>query len=136
MSFAEAASGQAVMLTTTEAGRLVGRTGTAIRHAVLQGRLTGVWERDHWLVREDEVRAWAARRRPGRGSPAPVPRSEDVVGVLAEYGSATTEEVGRLLGIHPGNARKYLAMLGLEGRARRRTDSQWELTEKEPLKSS
>jgi hypothetical protein len=114
------------MLTTTEAGRLIGRTGNAVRKAVSAGHLPGTWVHDHWLVSASAVLAWAARTPPGRGGPQlPVPRTEDVVRVLGEYGSASADEVATLLRLHPGNARKYLAMLGLQGRAYRREDGQW-----------
>jgi hypothetical protein len=115
------------MLTSTEAGRLIGRTGNAVRKAVAAGHLQGLWDRDHWLVSESAVIAWAARTPPGHGPRLPVPRTEDVVRVLEEYGSASADEVAALLQVHPGNARKYLAMLGLQGRACRRDDGQWVL---------
>ena len=41
-----------------------------------------------------------------------------------------SEEVAKFLQVHPGNARKYLALLGLEGRAERRPDGQWALCER------
>jgi hypothetical protein len=115
------------MLTTTQAGRLIGRTGNAVRKAVSAGHLPGTWDRDHWLVSASAVLAWAARTPPGHGPQLPVPRTEDVVRVLGEYGSASADEVATLLRLHPGNARKYLAMLGLQGRAYRRSDGQWAL---------
>lgn len=117
------------MLTTTEAGRLVGRTGTAVRMAIDGGDLQGVWDRDHWLVSESAVASWAARTPPGRGAPLPVPRTDEVMRLLEEYASASAEEIAVLLGVHPGNARKYLALLGLQGRAVRRPDGQWVLAQ-------
>ncbi|MGA9854573.1 MAG: helix-turn-helix domain-containing protein, partial [Gammaproteobacteria bacterium] len=62
-----------VMLTTTEAGRLIGRTGNAVRKAVSAGHLQGTWDRDHWLVSASAVLAWAARTPPGHGPQLPVP---------------------------------------------------------------
>ena len=50
--------------------------------------------------------------------------------MLEEYGSATSEEIAKFLQVHPGNARKYLALLGLEGRAERRPDGEWALCER------
>jgi predicted ArsR family transcriptional regulator len=48
--------------------------------------------------------------------------------LLRDWGSASAEELARVLAIHPGNVRKYLAILSAEGRAQRRSDGQWVLT--------
>ena len=120
-------SEETALITTTEAGRLVGRTNGAIRGALLSGSLAGERRRDRWFVKAGDVIAWAAHTRPGHGRLLPVPRTEEVVGLLEEYGSASAEEVAKFLSLHPGNARKYLAMLGLERRALRRADGQWVL---------
>lgn len=50
---------------------------------------------------------------------------ERAADVLADYGSVTPVELSKLLGIHAGNARKYLAILAAEGRAHRHTDGEW-----------
>lgn len=118
------------MLTTTQAGKLVGRTGDAIRMAVLTGALPGQRQRDHWLVRTSDVLAWGARARKLHSRKLPVPRTEEVVALLEQYGSASAEEVARLLQVHVGNARKYLAILGVEGQAERRADGQWALCDR------
>jgi len=115
------------MLTTTEAGLLVGRTNAAIRGALFHGVLAGERQRDRWYVRRGDVEAWAARSRPGRGNPLPKPRTDEVVKILKEYGSASADEVAQFLCLHPGNARKYLALLGQAGQAVRRSDGQWTL---------
>jgi hypothetical protein len=117
------------MLTTTEAGNLVGRTNGAVRMAIWNGSLPGQRQRDHWLVRAGDVLAWAARTQRHHWRKLPAPRTDEVVTLLQEYGTASAEEVARLLQVHVGNARKYLAILGLEGRAERRPDGQWVLRE-------
>jgi hypothetical protein len=116
-----------VMLTTREAGRLVGRSEDAVRNALGRGTLRGQRDREVWHVRPADVITWAASSRSGPGNPLPAPRTEDTAHVLREYESASAEEVATFLGVHPGNARKYLAMLALQGRARRRADGQWVL---------
>jgi hypothetical protein len=126
---AAALSSEDVMLTTHEAGRLVGRSEGAVRKALGRGTLRGKRDREVWHVRAADVVAWAACSRSGPGNPLPAPRTEDTVHILREYESASAEEVATLLGVHPGNARKYLAMLALQGRARRRADGQWVLTD-------
>ena len=118
------------MLTTTEAGKLVGRTGGAVRVAIWNGSLAGERQRDYWLVRAGDVLAWSARAPRYQRRKLPVPRTDEVVALLDEYGSASAEEVAGLLQVHVGNARKYLALLGLEGRAQRRPDGQWVLCER------
>lgn len=120
------------MLTTTQAGKLVGRRDTTVRMAIRTGTLRAERQQDYtWLVRAGDVRAWSARARRYRSQPKfSVPRTDEVASLLEEYGSATSEEVAKFLQVHPGNARKYLALLGLEGRAERRPDGQWALCER------
>ena len=120
------------MLTTTQAGKLVGRPGVSVRMALLSGALHGERQRDYWLVKAGDVLAWDARTRRSRHPVRrlPVPRTDEVASLLEEYGSITSEEVAKFLQVHPGNARKYLALLGLEGRAERRPDGQWALCER------
>jgi hypothetical protein len=49
--------------------------------------------------------------------------------LLDEFGTLTFLELAELLGVHIGNARKYLAILAKQGRAERLPDGQWVLTE-------
>lgn len=119
------------MLTTTQAGKLVGRPGASVRMAILNGALRGERQRDYWLVRAGDVLAWEAHARKYRPVQRfPVPRTDEVANLLEEYGSASAEEIAKFLQVHPGNARKYLALLGLEGRAERRPDGEWALCER------
>ena len=121
------------MLTTREAGRLVGRSDGAVRKALMRGRLAGQRyrdqrdHRDYWLVRAGDVLSWAENNPKGHGPILPLPRTEEVAELLRDYGSASAEEVARLLQVHIGNARKYLAILGTQGRAKRGPDGQWVL---------
>ena len=48
--------------------------------------------------------------------------------LLSDWGSASAEELAQVMQLHPGNARKYLAILAAEGRAQRQSDGQWVLT--------
>ena len=117
------------MLTTTQAAKLVGRRDNTLRVAIYAGTLPAERQQDHtWLLRAGDVRAWSASAPRYRFKPKlPVPRTDEVASLLEEYGSVTSEEVAKFLQVHPGNARKYLALLGLEGRAERRPDGQWAL---------
>ena len=118
-----------VMLSTTAAGLLIGRSGTAVREACVRGTLPGSKDSDgFWRVQVSDVLAWSASSTRGRGNPLPTPRTEEVVRLLADWGSASADEIATVLRLHVGNARKYLAMLAAEGRAERRSDGQWVLT--------
>jgi hypothetical protein len=132
LALASARPSEDAVLGTREAGRLVGRTEDAIRAAIRGGTLPGERGRDFWYVRASDVIAWAARTRRGRGKSLAKPRTDEVVELLKEYGSVSTDDVATLLQVHPGNARKYLAMLGLQGRAYRRPDGQWALVDESP----
>ncbi len=117
------------LLTTTEAGKLIGRSGTAVREACVRGALPGRKdEQGFWLVRSADAQAWAARSRRAVGRPLPRPRTDDVVELLNDWGSGSAEEVARAVGVHVGNARKWLKILQTEGRAQRLEDGQWVLT--------
>lgn len=123
------------LLSTGEAGRLVGRTDSAVRHAVRLGLVEGLWNHSHWLVRASAVIAWADAHKANPAPRTAKPRTEDVAELLSDYGSASAEEVAAVLEVHPGNARKYLALLAVQGRAQRRKDGQWVLVGAEPLAS-
>lgn len=112
-------------LTTTEAGRLVGRSGAAVRQAINLGTLAATNVRGHWYVEREAVIAWNKRAR--RLTSKRPPAWERSAQLLAEYGSASPDELAVLANIHVGNARKYLAILGNLGRAERRSDGQWVL---------
>jgi hypothetical protein len=121
------------LLTTTEAGRLVGRGGPVVRKACSYGSLPGTKDTNgFWWVREDDLRAWHARAPHGQGRrPLPRARTDDVAALLADWGSGSSDEVARAVGVHVGNARKWLKILETEGRAQRLEDGQWVLTSSE-----
>jgi hypothetical protein len=101
------------MLTTTEAGRLLNRTQDAVRNAIRVGALEGHRIDGRWYIDREVLLAWHARARQiDRVGPRPWER---VAELLSEHGSASTEEIARLMQVHPGNARKHLAILAAEG---------------------
>ena len=107
---------------------LTGRTQDAVKAAIRRGELPGKREMDGWRVTPPDLLAWNARtRRSSRSSSRPWERA---AGLLAEYGSLSPQEMTPLLDRHPGNTRKYLAILRAEGRAERLPDGQWVLTNK------
>ena len=119
------------MLTTREAGELVGRSEAAVRSALCRGVLPGERGRDFWLVRAADVVAWARHTPPGHGRRLARPRTEEVFQLLTEWGSASAEEIATVMSLHVGNVRKFLAILAAEGRAERRDNGQWVLNSSE-----
>lgn len=114
------------VLTATEAARLVGRPKDAVRNAIRDGSLTGSNIKGRWYVERELLLAWD--RRTARRQRAGSQPWETTAGLLGDYGPATTEELAVLRGLHPGNVRKHLAILAVQGRAKRLDDSQWVLT--------
>lgn len=114
-------------VTTTEAAKLIGRSQSAVRQAIHRGRLQATNERGHWWIEPDAVVRWDSASRRG---PVLVrqPSHERTAGLLAEYYSASVEELARLADLHPGNVRKHLALLAQEGRVVKLADGQWTLT--------
>ncbi len=111
------------LLTTRQAAELVGRSPDTVKWSLISGGLPGVHVDGFWRVRREDVLAWDARteRRARRKTRAHDRAAE----VLAEYGSVTPYELSKFQGIHVGNARKYLALLAIEGRAHRHDDGEW-----------
>jgi hypothetical protein len=115
------------IITTGEAARLTGRSQNIFRWAVSQGTLStaGRTELGSLLLRTSDVLEWHKnhRRLTITGS-KPWNAAADGLAVL---GAATAEELAAYLGIHPGNARKYLLILQAQARAERAADGQWSL---------
>jgi len=111
------------LLTTRQAGELVGRSPATVKRALSLGVLPGRHVEGFWRVRQEDVLAWDARacRKPSRKD-RPYDR---VAQMLTDYGSVTTDELAELLMVHPGNARKHLAILANQGRAHRHEDGEW-----------
>lgn len=123
MSFATDATEAGELLTTRQAAELVGRSLDSIKAMLNAGSVPGERVDGFWRIRREDLLAWNAtaqrrRRRPSR----PHERGAQA---LAEYGSVTPGELATLLGVHVGNARKYLALLAAEGRAHRHDDGEW-----------
>lgn len=113
------------LLTTTEAGELIGRTQDAVRIAINLGYLRAVNERGRWYIERDALVAWDKRAR--RFVRTRTPSWERAAEIIAEYGSVSAAELAQLAGIHIGNARKHLAILAKNGRVRCLDDGQWVL---------
>lgn len=123
----------AEIINTTEAARITGRSVDAVRSAIREGSISAVGRTvtGRPLIRRADVLAWNERAR--RGSGHPTKPWERAIEALELLGPATTSEVGAFLGIHPGNARKHLAILAQQGRVRRGEDGQWVTIERSRL---
>ncbi|MGH9129010.1 MAG: helix-turn-helix domain-containing protein [Acidimicrobiales bacterium] len=113
------------LLTTTEAGQLVGRSPAAIRRAAHAGALVyaGFNEQRRPLLDKDAVLSWAAAH-PGKPSP-PRQRWLTTLDALDLLGPATSVEVATYLGLHPGNVRKHLKILTSTNDVVRLDTGQW-----------
>jgi hypothetical protein len=110
------------MLTTRQAAELVGRSPAAVKHVLNRGLIPGEHVDGFWRVRREDVVAWDSRTRRRNAKKRAYERSAEL---LAEYGSLTADELSKFQGVHVGNARKYLCLLAVEGRAHRHDDGEW-----------
>jgi hypothetical protein len=125
MSFSGSPSEQ---LTTRQAAALTGRSQDAVKSAIRHGHLAGTRQIDGWRVIRKDVLAW---QKATRAMPRPSSRPwERAAALLEDYGSLSTEELTVLLDRHPGNCRKYLALLRAEHRVQQLDDGQWVLTKR------
>ncbi len=114
-------------LSTAEAARVVHRAQDTIRVTIRKGLLPAVKNHDDstWRVRRSDLVAWSDHAR--RITVKRVHPSQQVAELLATYDSADVTELATIMGIHPGNVRKHLAILAAQGRAERQADGQWVL---------
>jgi len=111
------------LLTTRQASELVGRTQSSIKNMLLLGSLPGERVDGFWRIRREDLLTW--NETAPRRHITPKRPQERAAEALAEYGSVTPAELATLLGVHPGNARKYLALLAAERRAHRHANGEW-----------
>lgn len=97
-----------------------------MRTAIRDGVLPATNINGRWYVKRDDLLAWHRRTRIVRRIGPPPWQA--IADLLADYGSASIVELTALSGLHVGNVRKYTACLAKEGRAERRPDGQWVLT--------
>jgi len=112
----------AELLTTRQAAELIGRSPSAVKQVLNNRRIHGERVDGFWYVRREDVLAWDARARRQRVKKKAYERSAEL---LTEHGSLTADELSKFQGVHVGNARKYLCLLAVEGRAHRHGDGEW-----------
>jgi len=115
------------LLSTAEAAHIVQRAQDTIRAAIHKGLLPAVKNPDNstWRVRRSDLVAWSDRA--GRIAVNRLRPSQQIAELLATYDSADATELATIMGIHPGNVRKHLAILAAQGQAERQDDGQWVL---------
>lgn len=110
----------------------LGVSRAAVNSMVRDGRLGAIRLGPYWYVCQpvfDEFRSSyepppsAGRRLGPRGGE---PAMADVVyELLVDWGEARVDELSEVLGRHPGNIRKYLALLQTRGLVARAGDAVW-----------
>lgn len=113
----------------------LGITRAAANFMVHDGRLSATRCGARWYVCDVVLTQFRAAYRPapsaGRklGPRAGQPEMVHVVhGLLADWGEARVDELSEVVGRHPGNVRKYLAILERRGLAQKTSNCTWEAT--------
>jgi len=112
------------VVTTGTAAKLTRRAESSIRQAIARQVLPASFQSGRWMIAATDLFEWdqKAQRRSHASRCAARDRSAEI---LAEYGPLSADELAELVGVHPGNARKHLALLAKQGRAQRLPDGQW-----------
>lgn len=119
-----------------EAAQILGLHRGTLNAFVLEARLKGYRLGPHWYVRKSEVELFSTRYQRPKNRPRhhnsqsqAAYWTEHILRWLALWESATANELDRVIDIHVGNLRKYLAFAQQEGLVDRDQDGYWSLTE-------
>jgi excisionase family DNA binding protein len=117
----------------TEVARHLGVSSKSVRQLVHQGRLPARRLGPLWYVEHDVLEEFAKTYQPRRLKLTPRQTSNTdsrakVASLLAEWQSATADELAVGIGLHPGNVRKHLVILASAGVAERDDEGLWRLT--------
>ncbi len=128
----EHAHDAACLLSLQKVAESLGVTRAAVNSMVHDGRLDAVRLGPRWYVCESVFERFRSGYRPppsaGRklGPRGGEPQMVEVVyALLVDWGEARVDELSEVLGRHPGNVRKYLAVLRARGLARRVEGPVW-----------
>ncbi len=116
-----------------EVARRLGLSVGRARDLVYKSRLPAVRMGAHWYVERQVLEQFAASYRRRRYTTRPrqttnTDSRQKVTSLLAEWQSATPDELAVGIGLHPGNVRKHLAMLAAAGVVERDDEGLWHLT--------
>lgn len=108
----------------TEVARHLGVSSKTVRELVREHRLPARRLGQLWYVERDVLDEFAETYQPRRPKRSPRQTSktdsrERVARLLAEWQSATADELAVGIGLHPGNVRKHLVILAAAGVAER-----------------
>ena len=117
----------------TEVAQHLGVSSRSVRQLVHHGRLPARRVGPLWYVDRQVLEEFAKTYQPRRLKSAPRQTSntdsrEKVARLLAEWQSATADELAVGIGLHPGNVRKHLVILASAGVAERDDEGLWRLT--------
>ena len=117
----------------TEVARHLRVSSKSVRLLVYQGRLPARRLGPLWYVDREVLEEFAKTYQPRRPKRPPRQTSntdsrEKVARLLAEWQSATADELAVGIGLHPGNVRKHLVILASAGVAERDDEGLWRLT--------
>ena len=116
-----------------EVARHLGVSSKTVRELVRLRRLPARRLGQLWYVDRDVLEEFAQTYQPRRPKPAQrrttnTDSRERVARLLAEWQSATADELAVGIGLHPGNVRKHLVILASAGVAERDHEGLWRLT--------
>lgn len=123
------------LLALSDVANLVGVSRAAVNSMVHDGRLEAVRIGPRWYVCQQTFAVFRSTYDPpasaGRrlGPRSGEPQMVDVVyDLLVDWGEARVDELSEVVERHPGNIRKYLAILKARGLASRSATAVWSPT--------
>lgn len=124
------------LVSLPQAAAVLGLHRATVNEMVNSGRLTGHRLGPHWYVRRSELDVFSRSYRRPRTSPrrrlsgpAAFHWTNELLRWLLLWESATSEELSRVIDLHVGNVRKYLALAELDGLIKRDDYGYWSLTQ-------
>jgi hypothetical protein len=132
MTLVEHAHDAACLLSLQDVAGQLGVTRAAANFMVRDGRLGAQRSGPRWYVCERDLAAFLNDYKPGpaagrklgpRGGEPELPTV--VHALLQQWGEARVDELSEVLDRHPGNVRKYLAILRARGLAHKINSHTW-----------
>jgi excisionase family DNA binding protein len=106
-----------------------------VNEMVHDGRVRAIRVGPAWFIDRSDLEALKASYRRPKNSPRPRPSAGAasawegaILKLLSDWPEATADELGKVLQLHPGNVRKYLALMKVEGLVSDELGS-WRITE-------
>jgi excisionase family DNA binding protein len=122
------------LVSLPEAAEYLGLHRATVNDMIISGRLRGYRLGAHWYVRRPELEIFKRAYRRPRGSPrrgaveASAYWTQEILRWLLHWSEATSAELDRVLDLHVGNIRKYLALAEKDSLVTRDEYGLWSLT--------